>query len=875
MSIFRRITNLFSRRSLQHEIDAELALHLEMRIADNLAAGMDAKQARRAALVSFGNPNAARERTAEADAALALERFAADIRYAVRQLLAARGFSVTAILTLAIAIGVNTSVFTLVHAILLRQLPFDNPERVFHLENIMSVGLGFQMDAKSVKVAFDSDAHSFQTIDAAAIYSSSGVNASFDASASRRVQATETSARLLNVLGVKPQFGRGFLPNEDTPGNDHVVLVSDAYWRNTLDSDPNAIGKTLRVNGFLFTIVGILPANMDFPARTDLWTPTIFDKHTALFEGGAFIAPIVVRRKANVSAAQLIAEFRARALSISPKTTPEDMPVLTPIASELTRSIRTTLLLLTGAVALVLLIACANIAGLMLVRAAVRRAEFAVRAALGAPRSRLVRQQLIESVLLALAGGALGILVAYGALQSLYLFKPAILNGFDRPAIDSTVLFFTAAIAILTGIAFGVAPAWLAAHEDPISALKSGAWRASPSTARLRKALVVAQIGLAFILLTGAGLLLRTIANLNAVPLGYNTEGILSFSVSPHGAPYITDHHTTSALASFYSNVIDRLRTLPGVDGAAAIDMPPLERGRADMLFPLTSGTPNQSPIPAAPRITSPGYFRLMSIALLQGREFTAEDTRTGAPVAIVTLDLADRLWPGENPLGKKLHCIYFCDHEPTVIGVVAPTRYSGPNGDAYSEFFFSYTQQDWGFMTFLVRTQGDPAALANSVRQAVAAVDPATPVYNIQSMHQRLNDSESLARFELFTLSVFAALATLLAVLGLYGVISYTVTQRGRDIGIRIALGASLGNIRASVLREAALLALAGTTLGLAGSLALTRLLKASLFNVSTHDPLTLAAIFCAFCTVALLATLIPANRAASIDPIEALRNE
>ena len=875
MSIFRRITNLLSRRSLQHEIDAELASHLEMRIEDNLAAGMDAKQARRAALISFGDPNVARERTAEADAALALERLAADIRYALRQLLTARGFSITAILTLALAIGVNTSVFTLVHAILLRQLPFDNPDRVFHLENGLSAGLAFQLGTKSVKVDFDSAAHSFQTIDAAAIYTSSGVNADWGAGASRRLQATEASAALLDVLGVKPQFGRGFLPNEDIPGNDHVVLISDTFWRNALAADPNVLGKSIKINRFLFTIVGILPANMDFPAKTDLWTSTVFDEYTPLREGGAFFVYDVVRRKAQVSAEQLNAEFRSRALSISPNTAPENMPGLTPIASELTKSIRTTLLLLTGAVALVLLIACANIAGLMLVRAASRRAEFAVRAALGAPRSRLIRQQLVESVLLALVGGALGVLVANGALQSLYLFKPAILNGFDRPAIDSAVLFFTAVIAIFTGIAFGVTPAWLAAYEDPISAIKSGVWRASPSTARLRKALVVAQIGLAFVLLTGAGLLLRTIANLNAVPLGYSTQGILSFSVSLNGVPYITDEHTTPALASFYSGVLDRLRSLPGVDAAAAIDMPPLEHDRADMLYPVSSGRLNQSPVGAAPRNASPGYFQLMGIAVEQGRDFTSADTRTSEAAVIVTRDLADRLWPGENPLGKKLLCSFFHTQEPTVVGVVASTRHYGPNAAAFPEFFFSITQRDWRWMTFVVRTKRDPAGLANSVRQAVAAVDPALPIYNVQTMRQRLNDSESLVRFELFTLSVFAALATLLAILGLYGIISYIVTQRGRDIGIRIALGASLANIRASVLREAALLALAGTTIGLAASLALTRLLKASLFDVSTHDPLTLAAIFCTFCTVALLATLIPANRAASIDPIEALRNE
>ncbi len=875
MPLTNRIANLFRRTRIDREIEAELLAHVEMRIEDNLAAGMDAKEARRSALVAFGNPTLARERTAASDAALGLESLSSDIRYALRQLLSARGFSVTAILTLALAIGVNTSVFTLVHAILLRQLPFDQPERVFHLENSMSADLGFQMDAKSIKAAFDSAAQSFQTVESAAIYGSGGVNAGFGGSASRRVQATESSARLLDVLGVQPQLGRGFLPTEDIPGNDHVVLVSDAYWRNALNGDPNAIGKSLKINSFLFTIVGILPAHMDFPAKTDLWTPTIFDEHTVLREAGAFFTPVVVRRKANVSPEQLSAEFRARALSISARTAPDDMPELTPIASELTKSIRTTLLLLTGAVGLVLLIACANIAGLMLVRAAVRRTEFAVRAALGAPRSRLVRQQLVESLLVALSGGALGVVVAYGALRALYLFRPAVLNVFDRPSIDPAVLLFTAAIAILTGLVFGVAPAWLAAHEDPISALKSGAWRAAPSTARLRKALVVAQIGLAFVLLTGAGLLLRTIANLNAVPLGYSTEGILSFSVSLHGAPYYTAEHSTPALASFYSSVLDRLRALPGVDAAAGIDMPPLDYARPDMQLPVKPSQSNRSPVPAALRITSPGYFRLMGIPLLEGREFTAGDTRTSAPAVILTRDLADRLWPGENPIGKKIRCIFSCDREPTVIGVVAPIRHYGPNALAFPQYFFSYTQQDWGYMTFLVRTQGDPAALTGPVRQAVAAVDPAQPIYGVQTMRQRLNDSESLVRFELFTLSVFAALSTLLAILGLYGVIAYTVTQRGRDIGIRIALGASLGTIRVSVLRESALLALAGAALGLGASMALTRLLKASLFQVSAHDPLTLATIFAVFLIVSVLATLFPANRAASIDPMEALRNE
>jgi predicted permease len=888
MALVRRIVNLFRRNAVDREIDQELASHIDLRIEANMASGMSSEQARRDALMRFGNPLVTRERTAEADTALPLEKLASDIRYALRQLLAARGFSLAILLTLALAIGVNTSVFTLVHAILLRQLPFDDPGRVFHLENGMTAGLGFSFtNGKDFEGNFKTATQSFKTVDSAALYATAGVNANLGSSntpgTSRRLQASETSAAFFDVLGVRPELGRGFSPTEDIPGNDRVVLISDSLWREAFGADPKAIGSSIRLNGFVFAIIGILPARMTFPDKTDLWAPTIFDEHTALREGGAFFDSIVLRRKTNVSDEQLRAEFRARATSGSTKVAPDDMPELTPIASELTKSIRSTLLLVTGSVVLVLLIACANIAGLMLVRASTRRSEFAVRTALGAPRSRLVRQQLIESLLLSIAGGAVGVLVAHGALRALEFFRPAALASFEQPRIDGTVLAFTAAVAILTGIAFGVAPAWLAAHEDPIAALKARIASTSPASSRVRKTLVIAQISLAFVLLTGAGLLLRTLANLNAVPLGYSTEGIVTLSVSLHGAPYVTSEHSTPALASFYSSVLDRLRALPGVDAAAAIDLPPLSNGRADMLLPVSShqagagrgSSADSSKIAAAPRFTSPGYFSLMGMTLQQGREFTSQDTPTGAPAVILTRDLADRLWPGESPLGKRLYCIFYCDNAPTVVGVVAPTRHYGPSAQSFPEFFFCFTQHDWFFMTFLVRTPGDPALLTGAVRKAVAAVDPTQPVYDIQTMRQRLNDNESLARFELFTLSVFAALATLLAVLGLYGVVSYTVTQHRRDIGIRIALGASQSIIRGSILREATLLAFAGASIGLLASLGLSRLLSATLFQVSAHDPLTLSAIFALFVLISIAATFFPANRAASVDPVQTLRNE
>jgi len=876
VTVLRRISNLFSGSKLQREIERELAAHIEMRIEDNIASGMNPQEARRAALIGFGNPTLMKERTTESDAAMYLVSVWTDARYAIRQLRKSPGYALTAILTLALAIGVNSAVFSLVHAILLRELPFDQPSQVFHLEN--NAGLSFDFGSHEFKVSFDNAARSFHTIDSAAVYSTSGVNVDWGRGVSERVEATEASAHFLDVLGVKPQLGRGFEPEEDIPGNDQVVLISDAFWRGSLAADPGALGRPIRINGFLFTIIGVLPARMDFPAKTALWTPTIFDSHTYLREGGAFFTSTIVRVKAGVTTDQLRGEFRARALHSSgtAKEQPDaEMPILTPIAAELTRSIRSSLLTLSGAVGFVLLIACANIAGLLLVRTAERRAEFALRAALGAARVRLLGQQLVESTLLALCGGALGILCAHAGLRLLYVFRPAALNAFDRPSIDGTVLAFSAGLAILTGLGFGIVPAWLASREDPVSALKAGVWRATPAGTRLRKALVAGEIGLALVLLIGAGLLLRTMANISKVPLGFDTQGILSFSVSLHGEPYISAETTTLQINSFYSGVLDRLRNLPGVAAVAAISIPPLENGHAEMLLPITPDAPKMQPIPAAPRFASSGYFGVMGIPILKGRDFSLQDTRTSSSVVIVSRDLSDRLWPGQDPIGHKLHCLWYCKQPPTVIGVVAPGRRFGPRSDPLAEYFMDYLQRDWPYMTFLLRTQSDPAALTPAVHHAVAAIDPTQPVYEIETMQQKLNDNESLLRFQLFTLSVFAVFSALLACIGLYGVISSTVTQRTREIGLRIALGAQRSAIQASVLRETAALALAGAGIGILASLALARLLAAILFQTSPHDPLTLGAVSGLLIAIALLAGSIPAYRAASIDPMQALRTE
>jgi putative ABC transport system permease protein len=871
MAILRRIANLVRRDRLHREIEAELAAHLAMRTEDNLAAGMSPSEARRNARLRLGNPAVLRERTSHADAALGFVSLWDDIRFALRQFRKAPGYALTAMLTLSLAIGANSAIFSVIRATLLRQLPFDHPERVY-LYSGSGAGLDFNFGAKSFEASFNEGARSLHTIDSAAIYASVGVNLAVNGP-SQRIQATETSAHFLDVLGLTPQLGRGFRPDEDIPGKDRVVLLSDHLWHSTFGASPNVVGKTLHVNAMDFTVIGVLPARMDFPSKTDLWTPTIFDEHTYLREGGAFFTSTIVRSKPGVTAAQLRAEFRARELRAHPGTKNSIPDDITPIAAELTHSIRSSLLLLFGASSLLLCIACANLAGLALLRGTVRRAEFAMRAALGASRTRILRQLLVESLLISLGGSALGLSIAYAALHLLEWLRPAALIAFDAPTIEPAVLAFNAGVALLSGLIFGILPGWQASRGDPLTALKAGVWRNSRSGSRLRTWLVGAEIAMAAVLLTGTGLLLRTIANLSQTPLGFSTQGILTFSVSLHGAPYELSDNTTPALTGFYTQVLEHLRALPGVVSAAAVSSAPLDT-RADMLLPVYAGNPN-SRSAASLRFASPGYFATLGMTLVKGRDFNAQDTKTSQRVVIITSDLAGALWPGHDPIGQPLHCVWYCKTPPVVIGTVTPGRRYGPRSGVAREYYLPFSQQDWPYATFVVRTQSNPDALATAIRHAVADVDPAQPVYGVSTMRQRLDDRESLVRFECIALTAFAALSGILAWIGLYGLIAYSVAQRTHEIGLRIALGARRKRILLHVLRESAMVAGTATVLGLLISLAATRLLSATLYGVTAHDPLTILLVTLLLLCASLLASIQPARRAAFVDPMEALRSE
>jgi predicted permease len=517
------------------------------------------------------------------------------------------------------------------------------------------VGLGYDFQAKDMEVSFRHAVESFSTLQSGALYSSTGANVVLGRQRARRLQATETSARFFRVLGVRPFLGRGFAADEDVQGRDHEVLISDRLWRGAFHSNPAVVGRTIRVDGFAFEVIGVLPPHVNFPKDTDLWVPTIFDPHASLVEAGAFFTPMIARVRQGVSNGAVRAEFKARWMQARKTDATAQRPLLVPIASELTKGIQSSLVLLGGAVGFVLLIACANVSCLVLVRASERRAELAVRAALGAAQGVLIRQRLVETTLLAILGGGLGLWLAEGILHLLFMFRPTVLADYARPHLDMAMFGFTAGLALATGLAVGLLPAVMAGRGDPVEALKRGMWRSTGAGNEFRRVLVAGEIALTFVLLTGTGLLVHTMVNLNRVPLGYDVRKILTFSTSLDG-PQAVGKHARHRDADFYTAVLDRLASIPGVEAVGAASDAPLST-RAQMLLPVSTERKKGRPVSALLRVVSGGYFNAMGVSLVKGRSFSKEDSVGGRRVVIISEDLAKRLWPGRSLIGRQLHC--------------------------------------------------------------------------------------------------------------------------------------------------------------------------------------------------------------------------
>ena len=875
----RGLRSLFQRAQSERELDDELRFHLDRLTAENVEAGMSPKEARRRARIELGGVEQVKERVHEVRWGTMLETFWQDMRYGVRMLRRNPGFTTVAVLTLALGIGANTAIFSVVNAVLLRPLPYDNPHQLVMVwETIREAGYqtgpsypNFE-DWREQNQVFEQMV-AFRSLD----YTLTGVEEAV------RVQGARVSAGFFPLLRVEPILGRPFLPEEDQAGAKNVVILSYGFWHRRFGGDPGAVGKKVTLDGTDFTVIGVLPPGFKFPYEmvpAELWTPTALDAE--LFpQRGLHALGAIGRLKPGVTLQQAQAEMDTIARRLEQEY-PEDNTGrgvnLVPLHRQVVGGVRPALLILLSAVGFVLLIACANTANLLLARGAARQEEMSIRAALGAGRGRLVGQWLTESMLLGLAGGTAGLVLALWALDAFVALVPDDFPRLGSIGIDGRVAGFALTVSLLTGLASGLAPAIHASGPDLQGGLKaSGRTSAGSGRHRLRSLLVVSEVMLTLVLLIGAGLLIRSFLRLLDVKPGFNPMNILTFEMSAPPSDY-----DGNQLADFYRQVLDRVKSLPGVVSAGSATTLPLTGNNIGTIF-RALGRPAPAP-GEEPRIMyysiSPGYFRTMQIPLLKGRVLTERDMRDKAGVIVVNETLARRFWPGQDPLGEQLSLGLSLDQEGEpeayeIVGIVGDVRHRGLDREVFPQIYVSYRQQTWAFMSFVVRSNRDPLSLVGGIRNQTLAVEKNQPVYNFQTMEQYLLDSVGQRRFSMMLVGLFALVALLLATMGVYSVVSYSVTQRTHEIGIRLALGAKRGDIFRLILGQGLGLTLMGVGVGLGGAFALTRFLESLLFGVATTDPLIFTAVPAFLLAVALLACYIPARRAMKVDPMVALRYE
>ncbi len=807
-----------------------------------------------------------------------MERLWQDVRYATRVLMKKPGFAAVAVLTLALGIGANTAIFSVVNAVLLRPLPYRDPARIFAI-NKAAMGKGLPGIAAFEYFDWRDQSEAFEQI---AGYSTDNFNLT-GGDEPERITVARVTANLFPLLGVQPISGRVFMPEEDAPGHGQVVVVSQGFWQRRYGGDPGLIGQTITLNDKTYTVVGIMPASFRFPQTFEIWMPLALDE-AAEKTGDTFsLLEIVARIKPQISIERAQADLNTiedRVAEKFPGMLENTRIEVVPLHAHLVGEIRPALLLLLGAVCFVLLIACANVANLLLARASSRQKEIAIRSALGARRSDIMRQLLTESIMLALAGGALGILLALWGVDLLLSGMPGnianSLPGIKDVGIDRQVLGFTLFVSILTGIFFGLAPALIASKPNLNETLKEGGGKTafqSRSLLSLRSLLVVSELALALVLLIGAGLMIKSFARLLDVKPGYNPENVLTLRVDLPRNRYAD----SAKVSSFYQQVLEKTRSLSGVKSVGAISHVPLNGFNMIAYFNI-EGVPKLEPAkdrPIGVGAVNADYFRAMQIPLLQGRELTDSDAEGSPRVALINEAMARRFFPDQNPLGKRIS--YGCGDElcRTIVGVVGDVRQDGWTEEAGPEIYVPYAQRPTRSMTLLVRTDADPLSLAASVRSQVFAVDSDQPVADVKTLEERISDAVAQPRLIMLLLGVFGALALILATVGVYGVMSYTVTQRTREIGIRMALGASARDVLRLIVRQVAIFCFVGVSAGLVGAFALTRLMESLLFGVSATDPSIFILISVILIGVALGASFIPARRATKVDPMVALRYE
>ncbi len=801
-----------------------------------------------------------------------METLFQDIRYGIRTLARNPGFAAIAVIALALGIGANSAIFSVVNAVLLRPLQFEKPEQlVLVWEKRMALGRVRNPASSPDFVDWRAQNQVFEDM---AAYAGRGFNLT-GADEAERLEGAAVSPSMFTILRAQPRLGRVFQDDEAKTGQNAVVILGNGLWQRRFGADPDIAGKTVRLNDTPYTVIGVMPADFIFPnSRTEVWVPLTFSPEDLNSRGSHFLN-VVARLKSGVTLDEARENMNAIASSLEQQyqvNTGHGVNVF-PLYEEVVSSARPALLVLLGAVAFVLLIACANVANLLLARGSTRQKEIAIRTALGARRGRIVRQLLTESVLLALAGGIVGTLLALWGLDLLLTVGTDSIPRAKEIKLDTTVLVFTLLVSFVTGLIFGIIPALQASKPNLNESLKEGSRGASASffRNRVRSLFVIAEVAICLVLLIGAGLMIKSFARLLNVSTGFNPENVLTFNIALSNSKYNTSEQVTA----FYQQTLERISALPGAQSAAAIAALPLAGGFGSRYFGI-EGRPPQPPgqgFNANLNVSSPGYFQTMNIPLVAGRDFDERDVMKSPPVAVINQEMARRYWPDEDPIGKRL--AVGNDAWRMIVGVVGDVKQSTLDAETRPEMFWPYYQMGLTFATIAVRTSGEPEMLTASLRSEMQSIDKDLPLYNIKTMDKVVSESVSSRRLNVLLLGTFGGLALVLAAVGLYGVMSYSVTQRTREIGIRMALGANRSDVLRLVIGQGLILTLIGVAVGLGAAVGLTRLMSSLLYGVSATDSITFAFISLLLTGVASAASYIPARRAMKVDPMIALRYE
>ena len=806
-----------------------------------------------------------------------MESLVSDVRYAVRNLLRRPGFTIIAVITLALGIGANTAIFSAINALLLNPLPFPELDRIVAVwDKQPAHGVVHNEVAFANFLDLKAQSKSFEQL---ALYRWWSPNLT-GIESPERIQGFLVTANYFDALGVKPIMGRTFVEEENQPGKDAVAIITYSLWQRRFGGDPDILNKTITINTIVRKVVGVMPEHFNFPKGGEVYAPIAMTPELMKSRGShSFYIIGRLNRGTSIASAQAdIDSIMARLAQQYPETNTGWGATAFPLVADTVHTYDTPLWIMMGAVGFVLLIACANVANLMLARASGRQKEIALRTALGASRWRIVRQLLTESVIVALVGGALGVLIGFWGINALRAGDPGEASkfapGWYQLGINAPVLFFTLALSLVSGIVFGLAPALQASKTNLNDSLKEGGRQTSGSSHRLRSSLVVFEFALSLVLLVGAGLLARSFLSLLKTDPGFNPDHVLTMNLTLPMLKYKEE----AQRAAFYSDLVQRVKTFPGVESAAVVNYLPLGGSNSSDSY-LVEGEPEPPPgqeNDGRYRVASPDYFRTMQISIVRGRGFTDQDKAGATPVVMVNEAFVRKHWPNQDPIGKRIRFYGPLERAPwmEVIGVIADVKHE-LNLPVTPEYYLPYAQDAWPGMVLVARTSVDPSSLAGALRQQVLAIDKDQPVFDVKTMQEVRSTSVAVYSFSSAMLGIFAFVALLLASIGIYGVMAFAVAQRTQEIGIRIALGARSADVLKLVVTHGMKLALIGMLLGLGGSWALTRFMEKLLVGVQATDVLTFSLVSVCLLVTAFVACYVPARRATKVDPLVALRYE